>query len=653
MSSSFVDEPVAVRSTVCPQGAKLVKRALQRGLLFLALALLVGACTQLSSPRQSLVWQASNDGLTPHVSITSLAVDPLNPLRLFAGAYARENLYISVDGGDSWQPLDEGPAGHAIFTLRFDPQQPEELWVGTADGLYHGSPDGTGAVWQRVAEWPLATAAFALDADGNGVLYAAGAHPAVWMKEDGDPWQPLAALPGVGAVLSVAVAGDVLLAGSDGYGLFVSRDRGRSWQMASDIGETFVAALWVAPWDDRFILARTRAGLFRSTDGAATWEPIAAEIEGRVDAITGDALQTIYLGMSTGLVYRSTDGGDTWQPWGEGMGRDGMVNLLTVAPGTTQTFYAGTQYGLYRSQDHAQSWQPITQTLGSFRATALAQTPDGTLYLGNEDGVYRSADQGERWERRAAGLPPRAVLSLAVAPGDPQVLYAATEGDGVYVSSDGGGDWTQLAWDNFIIPELALDPHQPDRIYVRVAYERIYASDDGGLTWTARWDGMETTTEIMSMALSPHDPAVIYAGGIVDVFKSEDGALHWRRIGDEMAGQSIFHLAVDAHVAATVYAGATKGLYRSDDGGNRWRSWGEGLADITVTALAFHPNDAKRIYVGAKYRGVYASEDGGESWHPAATGMGEVSVDNLLVDVNGRWLYAATDRGFWRAALPP
>jgi photosystem II stability/assembly factor-like uncharacterized protein len=633
-----------------------VKHLLRCVVLCMAVSPL-SACGPLQPAQpSSLAWQDRNAGLTPHVSVTSLAIHPQNPQRMFAGVYAREALYASDDGGATWQAAGAALGGHAVFTLLVDPKRPEALWAGTADGLYRGSLDDSrlDADWQRVAEWPLARAVFALHAAPDGTLYAAGALPAVWFMAAGQPWQPLAPLPGdVGAVLAVATAAEgMLLAGSDGDGLFTSRDGGGIWQRAAAIGETYVAALWVAPWDDRLILARTRAGLFRSTDGAATWQVVGAELDGRVDAIAGIATeQAIYLGMSTGQLYRSADLGATWQGWGDGVGRDGMFNTLVAVPWPAQTFFAGTQRGLYRSQDRARTWQPITATVGTFHATALAQAPDGALYLGNEDGVWLSRDQGATWQPRQVGLPPRAVLAIVIAPDDPQVLYAATEGDGVYTSPDAGSHWIQLAWDNFIIPDLARDPHYLNRFYVRVAYERIYQSDDGGITWTARWDGMATTTEIAAFVLSPHQAGLLYAGGTVEAFKSEDGAAHWQPIGAELAGQSVLFLAVDAHDPVTVYTGATKGLYRSQDGGATWYLWGNGLADLTVTALAFHPTQPNQIYAGTKYRGVYASHDGGQSWQPAHNGMGELSVRQLLVDTSGRWLYAATDQGFWRAAI--
>lgn len=619
------------------------------------IGLLLSGCTlRPSTPSPQLVWQAANTGLTPHVPVTHIAIHPQRPQQLWAGVYARQALYASGDGGASWQAVGGALTGHAVFTILVDPHQADTLWIGTADGLYRGSADQLDPQPLRVDAWPPAAAVFALHADPQGTIYAGGAQPALWAMQRNDRWQPLTPLPeGVGAVLAVTTAAEgVILAGSDGAGLFASRDQGQTWQRADEIGETFVAALWVAPWDDRLILARTRAGFFRSTDGASTWQQVGSDLVDRVDAITGVAgEQAIYLGISSGHVYRSTDAGSTWQPWGEGVGRDGMFHTLLPLPGDHLHFWAGTQYGLYHSQDSARTWQPVP-AVGTFRAAALAQAGDGSLYLGNEDGVWISLDQGASWQPRRRGLPPRAVLTLAVAPDDPQRIYAGTEGEGIYTSDDGGAQWIPLAWDNYIIPQLVLDPHHPNRIYVRVAYERIYRSDDGGQTWAARWDGMQTTTEIMSFALSPHQPDLIYAGGIVDAFKSDDGAASWQRTGAEMAGQSVFHLAVDARDPTTVYAGATKGLYRSQDGGETWTAWGIGLADITVTSLAFHPTLPQAIYAGTKYRGVYASSDGGQTWHAAHEGMGEASVTQLLVDASGQWLYAATDQGVWRAPLP-
>jgi photosystem II stability/assembly factor-like uncharacterized protein/GH35 family endo-1,4-beta-xylanase len=609
-----------------------------------------GAVTAQSAP----AWFAANQGLAPHAPVTTIVLDPLEAGVVYAGVNTPDSLYVSADGGVTWQRAGAGVAGQPVFALLFDPQDPDVIWAGTADGLYRGARQQytSGWTWARRAAWPPAAAVYSLAEAPDGRVYAAGADARVWMLA-ASGWAPLAPLPGEpSAVLSVAApAGGVLLAGTDGDGLFVSRDAGQSWESARAIGATFVAALWAAPWDADLLLARTRAGLFRSDDAAVTWQRTAEGLEPRVDAITGAAAdRSIYLGLSTGDLLRSNDGGVTWNPWGAGVGRDGMFYTLSASP-APGALYAGTHYGVYRSEDGGLTWQ-AGAGLGAHRATALMQADDGTLYLGNEDGVYVSTDAGDTWQVRSRGLPLRTILSLAISPHDPQVLYAATEGDGIYRSSDGGRTWGPYAWEGYIIAQVVPDPDRPGRIYARVAYERIYVSDDDGATWTPRWDSMDPTTEIQSFAISPHAADVIYAGAAAELYRSPDRAADWQRIGAELEGQSVFYVGVDRLQPDTVYAGATKGLYRSEDGGDTWARWGRGLEDVTVTALALDPQNRARAFAGTKFHGVYATSDGGAVWQPWGPEPSGQTVFALVMAEDGRRLFAATDRGFQRLDLP-
>jgi photosystem II stability/assembly factor-like uncharacterized protein len=109
----------------------------------------------------------------------------------------------------------------------------------------------------------------------------------------------------------------------------------------------------------------------------------------------------------------------------------------------------------------------------------------------------------------------------------------------------------------------------------------------------------------------------------------------------------VFDLLIDNAGQRRLLAAATKGAYISADDGVSWRRWGRGLEDITVTALAIHPLKPERVYAGTRYKGVYRSGDGGRTWHPA--GLGETSVNAMFVSEDGRWLYAATPKGFFRA----
>jgi photosystem II stability/assembly factor-like uncharacterized protein len=602
-------------------------------------------------PALDLQWQPLNRGLTAHAPVSAIAFDPHHPEEMAVGLYHPLGIYTSADGARSWRA--DKILSQPLHALIYDQQQADLLWAGSADGLYQGKRLSGGWSWQRVAEWPLARAAFAVVQDQNGIRYAGGQGsfdqpPAVWRSRDGARWQPLAPppLPAGSALLSLATAGNLLLAGTDGYGLFVSRDSGRRWRQAREIGETYVAALWVVPWEPSLMLARTRNGLFRSADGAVSWQRVDEALNGRPDAITAAPGGPIYLGMSTGEVLRSEDGA-TWHSWGA-LPRDGLFHTLVVDPRDPLSLYAGTHYGLYHSEDGGRSWRQIGD-VGHFRAKTLAQDSDGVLYLGNDDGVYRSTDGGEQWDFRGAGLPLRMVQTIGVAPDNPSRLYAGTDA-GIYRSDDSGVSWQAIGWEDRGVHGLLLDPGDPNRLYIRLAFERIYSTDRALATrptWTARWEGVPQTSEIFSIAVDPGDPGRLYAGGASELFVSDDRAERWRTLAPELRGQTIFTVVVDPEESRRIYAGATNGLYLSRDQGETWQPLG--LEMITVTALAFDPARPDLLYAGSKHRGVWRSDDGGQNWYP--TGPAETTVHALLISEDGRWLYAATESGFWRAEI--
>ena len=231
------------------------------------------------------------------------------------------------------------------------------------------------------------------------------------------------------------------------------------------------------------------------------------------------------------------------------------------------------------------------------------------------------------------------------------MIYAGLAGGGLYRSQDGGRHWAATGWTRKGTPAVLVDPSDAEHVFIQVAYERVYESRDGGATWAPRWEGLGLSTQIISLAMDPERPSTLYAGGTEGLFRSRDAAAHWQSVGPELAGQTIFTIVVDPQDGRNLYAGATNGTYRSRDGGNHWAQWGLGLEDVTVTALAFSSQDHDVVYAGTKYRGVYMSDDGGQQWEPA--GLDALSVNALLITPDVRWLYAATEAGFYGMRVGP
>ncbi len=629
--------------------------------LVLCTALILGACTSARTPVPDLSWQPVDAGLLSHAQVTSLAFDPASPQQAFAGTYDH-GLYRSDDGAQSWQPVPNAFPDRPIFSLLADLAHPGALLAATGDGLWHSSDNGE--TWTEIplgqgltpAEWPANL--YALSHDGQGSLYLGGELPAILRStDDGRSWHPLSPLPAPAAVLSLLVEdqGQRIIAGTDGQGLFISRDAGQTWQAAADIGSTYVAALAATPGDHGAMLARTRRGLFRSADRGTSWQQVAQNIEGRIDAVTPLSQPgTMLLATGQGGIYRSADDGLTWQPWGT-LGRRGIAFALHPHPAQLQRLLAGTSNGLFYSDDDGRTWRPHRAGPGYPPARALAFGPGDATVLANADGLYRQNGATPEWQATAEGLPAEAVLDVAISAAEPQRWYAGLDSSGLFASADGGQTWQPTGWDRSGVLQVLSHPADPHRLFIRVPFERLYASEDGGITWSSRWDGMSLQTELASLAMSPHDSSVLIAGATDGIFRSDDGTRSWQPIGPELSGQTIYQVVFDPVDPQRLYAAATKGAFASKDGGQTWQRWGAGLEDITVTSLALHLSDPAIAFAGTRGHGVFQTANSGQSWQPASRGLPTPDITSLAPSPDGRWLWAVTSQGAFRSPLaaPP
>ena len=179
---------------------------------------------------------------------------------------------------------------------------------------------------------------------------------------------------------------------------------------------------------------------------------------------------TLYVGTATG-VFKSTDGGGSWNPIGPGLVSPGIsltpVYALAIDPTTPATVYAG---GAYKSTDGGGTWRP-TALATSVLALAIDPTTPTTLYA---DG-FKSTDGGSSWS--ALDLATAAVDALAIDPTTPTTLYAGTyyaPGTyaatflGVHKSVDGGASWSPLNAGfppKTVVTALALDSAKPTTLY--------------------------------------------------------------------------------------------------------------------------------------------------------------------------------------------
>jgi hypothetical protein len=179
-------------------------------------------------------------------------------------------------------------------------------------------------------------------------------------------------------------------------------------------------------------------GLFRSTDGAASWTRRSAPSYLWDVALDPEAPQTVYAIAGSG-VYHTRDGA-SWRGFLSAVGVPcpvacPLLHLVAVSPSSPHVIYAvsgpGGQVRLWSSRDGGETWTrggKIGVTAGGDEPAALLVDPTkaSTVYVWvSGRGVFRSADGGARWARASGGLPVGRLSSLAADPARSGVLYAA------------------------------------------------------------------------------------------------------------------------------------------------------------------------------------------------------------------------------------
>ena len=311
-------------------------------------------------------------------SITGVAVDPNNPLVLYATSDApaagTSAIRKSVDGGRTWTRLAPGSPRLSLLTcLAVDPTDSSKLYVGSTQGFVGASRDG-GASWVETAISGAELApvsAIAVEAGSNRV-YAATRPSGFYFfptfgtavsrsSDSGTTWQPttLAAPRGAYALLADALP-QWVLAGTDfaypngyygvpipqGGGIASSGDYGGSWALPqADLGYS-VTALAKRPQGSTVYAATSAGQVLGSVDRGASWTALAT-LPGTVSALALDpgSTGTIYAALLHGGVWRSLDGGRSWRLFDSGL-TDLSVRSLAI-DATGRSLYAGTRAGVF------------------------------------------------------------------------------------------------------------------------------------------------------------------------------------------------------------------------------------------------------------------------------------------------------------------
>ncbi len=371
-----------------------------------------------------------------------------------------------------------------------------------------------------------------------------------------------------------------------------------------------------------FYIGFDNGGMWRSTDYGSTWEPLFdREPTGSIGAIAvaPSDPNIIYVGSGAGIIrpdlstgdgmYKSMDAGATWTHLGL---RDSqMIADVIVDPTDPDRLFVGAlghpygpneERGIFRSTDGGQSFERVLYRDGYTRGNDLAFDPSdpntvyATLWLQQESfresgefggaggGIFKSTDGGTTWRELTDGLPAVIEANLAIAPTNPDLIYAMVAGNprgaedssttgvvGIYKSIDAGEHWTAVnvpagpvgEATSFVdtrplarigggdLPTLTVDPKEENVVYSSTVV--LWRSDDGARTWTAIV-GAYGGDDYQRTWINPNNTDIILTVSDQGALVSGNRGESWSTWYTQPTG-AMYHVTTDNHFPYRVCSG--------------------------------------------------------------------------------------------------
>ena len=205
--------------------------------------------------------------------------------------------------------------------------------------------------------------------------------------------------------------------------------------------------------------------------------------------------------------------------------------------------------------------------------------------------------------------------------------------------------WSNTGPDGAVVQAIAADPTSPGVVYVGVRDGGVFRFDPASVSFVSANAGL-TQFDVVSLEISPSNPAVLLAGTEGGLFRTTNRGGSWA-FASGPPNDQITDIAFDPTSGSTAYAVSISGwVGKSTDGGATWQALGGEVSTKRPQAVTVDPTNGSRIYVGTLDNGVYKSENGGTSFTPVNQGLTNLHAATIAVDpTNPSLVYVGTDTG--------
>lgn len=649
-------------------------------------AMLVIATSAFGQVVNGLEWRSIGPAATGgRISDIAVAQTPGRVAEIYAGT-ASGGIFKSVNEGVSWTPVFDRAGGMlSIGALAVAPSNHAIVWAGTGEANNRQS-----------SSW------------GDGV-YRSTDRGANWRRMGLEETRHIGRIvvhPANPDIVYVAAAGH-LWGSNPERGVYQTTDGGATWKKILYRDEhTGAIDLAMDPQDPNILYAamyqRQRkgwgfngggpgSGVFRTTDGGASWVELANGLprgdKGRIGLAVSPVNRNIVYAIveaELGGLYRSSDGGESWVRLTMLNPRPMYYSRIALDPRDANRVYLlGSNRGLYISDDAGRSFRDVFSNVhGEDHAFWVDPQNPNRLIAGGDGGVAISFDRGSTWLFRI-NMPIGQYYAITANNADPFVVCGGLQDNGTWCTPTatnisygisfrdafnvGGGDGMHAAFtddrtllvtsQNGYAGRLDLDTMQRQMIGPVAPLDR---RPPGEPPYRWYW-----TTPLL---VSHHNPHTIYTGAQM-VFRSDDRGVSWRPISPDltanidreklqMMGAPVPARALSRHDGQMnfgaltalaespldrnlLYTGADDGtIQRTRDAGQHWTNLTANVAGLppmlNISSLVASKHAAGRVYLTVDghfnddYRPyVFVSENYGQTWRSIVEGLPQASVRRI------------------------
>ncbi|MGE5686714.1 MAG: WD40/YVTN/BNR-like repeat-containing protein [Gemmatimonadota bacterium] len=642
--------------------------------------------------------------------VAAIALDPTDPWTYYVGL-GTGGIMKTTDDGATFKAIFEHEGVAAIGALAIAPSDHDVIWAGTGeandrnssswgDGVYR-STDG-GKTWTNVG------------LKGSKTIARIVVHPSdprtAWVAATGDLWTP-SAERGCYKTTDAGATWKLVLGAPAPYG-----DRVGCGDLALDPSnpDVLYAALYARrryPW--KFVSGadatdgKDLGGIWKSTDGGATWKKLSAGLPPRTQriglAVWAKDPKVVYAVVQSdaegdsgimdaeskaGGVFRSDDAGEHWTRMSRLDPRPFYFSQIRIDPSNDKRIYV-LGFIVHVSEDGGKTWREdrFKDVHVDNHDLVIDPRSPKRLLVGNDGGLYQSVNGGENWEfqdRFAAGE----FYRINVDQSTPYRICGGLQDNESWVgpsntwSKDGirNSDWTSLsggdgsyclfdAGDSNIVYAESQEG-EIFRIDLRTAQRKVLKPEptEGSATFRYHWSS--------PLIQSVHDKRVLYYGAD-RVFRLTNRGDAWQAIsGDLSTGDlsKMTALGSGAETYGVVFALAESPvaqglLYAGTDDGKLWKTENDGASWTDLTASLppavkglwisrVEPSARDRLvaYVtidghrsGNYHPYILRTADGGKTWQNIGAGLPDGGPVQVVREdpKNPDLLFAGTEFGLW------